>query len=277
MNNIESTTTANSKIDGVLFNDYQQNANLINSLKSHRSKLKARRLRARNSLYSSMGSYSVHLRKTRMHNKCMKTAKMKQSLRNNSCPILKPLSLSEKQHIIDAVKSADKLCKSEHFGKELDDGHIEFKWKLISPHPDRLQHLITQMTYRLGEGDGTCIYQIGIEDCGHPKGLSDDQLIESITTIFLMAKQLNASMSIEHIKQGTNGKVATLRCTVNAHSIEEEKRQFLNSDDIRLCVAGNANCGKSTLIGVLTRGKLDDGRGKLTFIHIHFTSLDFTY
>ena len=155
--------------------------------------------------------------------------------------------------------------QSGNLGKEVDDGNMEFKWKLITPGPDRIQHLITQMTYRLGEGKGECIYQIGIEDCGHPRGLNDDELIESVSTIFLLAKQVGGLVSIQSIKKGIEGKVATLyikkETVINTKRIEEEKKEFMNSNDIRLCVTGNESVGKSTLIGVLTRGKLDDGNG----------------
>lgn len=33
------------------------------------------------------------------------------------------------------------------------------------------------------------------------------------------------------------------------------------SQEIRVAVIGNVDSGKSTLVGVLTRGMLDDGRG----------------
>jgi len=42
--------------------------------------------------------------------------------------------------------------------------------------------------------------------------------------------------------------------------------------NIRLCVVGNVDSGKSTLVGVLTSGKLDDGRGtarRNVFRHRH--------
>ena len=42
--------------------------------------------------------------------------------------------------------------------------------------------------------------------------------------------------------------------------------------DVRVAVAGNVDSGKSTLIGVLTRGGLDDGRGSMrvnVFNHRH--------
>ena len=32
--------------------------------------------------------------------------------------------------------------------------------------------------------------------------------------------------------------------------------------DLRVCVLGSADVGKSTLLGVLTQGELDNGRGR---------------
>ena len=34
-----------------------------------------------------------------------------------------------------------------------------------------------------------------------------------------------------------------------------------SENDIRIAVIGNVDSGKSTLVGVLTKGELDDGRG----------------
>lgn len=42
--------------------------------------------------------------------------------------------------------------------------------------------------------------------------------------------------------------------------------------DIRFAVCGNVDSGKSTMVGVLTKGELDDGRGRSRqhlFIHKH--------
>ena len=41
-------------------------------------------------------------------------------------------------------------------------GHIEYKLKLIDPSPDRLERLVTQMLWRLKEGRGEAIYEIGL-------------------------------------------------------------------------------------------------------------------
>lgn len=45
-----------------------------------------------------------------------------------------------------------------------------------------------------------------------------------------------------------------------------------NNIEIRVAVLGNADAGKSTLLGVLTQGNLDNGRGKARlnmFRHLH--------
>ena len=50
------------------------------------------------------------------------------------------------------------------FEPEKDDGNIEYKLKLINLSPERINTLITQMKYRLNEGSGEAIYEIGIKD-----------------------------------------------------------------------------------------------------------------
>lgn len=44
---------------------------------------------------------------------------------------------------------------------EEEEGNIEYKLKLINPSPSRLQHLVTQLKWRLREGQGEAIYEIG--------------------------------------------------------------------------------------------------------------------
>lgn len=44
---------------------------------------------------------------------------------------------------------------------EPEQGNIEYKLKLINPSSQRFEHLVTQMKWRLREGHGEAIYQIG--------------------------------------------------------------------------------------------------------------------
>ncbi len=148
--------------------------------------------------------------------------------------------------------SSKKKKKVVKLDEESEEGNIEYKLKLIEPTATRFEHLVTQMKFRLQEGLGEAIYEIGIEDNGYPKGLSEKELKNSIETLRKMAKELNADISVLREREGEIGKVAE----VLVRKLAEE--EFL---EIRIAVVGNVDSGKSTLVGVLTRGKLDNGRG----------------
>jgi len=48
--------------------------------------------------------------------------------------------------------------------------------KLAPCSDDRFEQLISQLQYRLAEGHGEAIYELGIEDDGNPCGVSDQEL-----------------------------------------------------------------------------------------------------
>lgn len=60
----------------------------------------------------------------------------------------------------------------EMYEQEDDHGNREYKLKLVNPSVDRIEHLTTQMKFRLAEGNGEAFYEIGLEDNGNPLGLS---------------------------------------------------------------------------------------------------------
>lgn len=53
-----------------------------------------------------------------------------------------------------------------HLPPEPQYGNIEYKLKLTNPSKQRLDHLITQLKWRLNEGNGEAIYEIGVTDSG---------------------------------------------------------------------------------------------------------------
>ena len=59
---------------------------------------------------------------------------------------------------------------------EPQQGNVEYKLKLVNPTEQRLEHLVTQMKWRLREGQGEAIYEIGVEDNGLMTGLSGGNL-----------------------------------------------------------------------------------------------------
>jgi hypothetical protein len=79
------------------------------------------------------------------------------------------------------------------FKQEVEEGNIEYKLKLTDVSEVRLQHLVTQLNWRLREGKGTAIYQLGVRDDGFPQGVTKDTLVESLYTLSRMANELGAS------------------------------------------------------------------------------------
>ncbi|CAB01578.1 Tr-type G domain-containing protein [Caenorhabditis elegans] len=184
-----------------------------------------------------------------------------------------PLYKTRRQSISDSKNGPTLLSSSLPTNDECSDsdtenrlppetelGNIEYKAKLVNPTTSRIQHLITQMKWRLREGQGEAIYEIGVEDGGIMSGLTDEELNDSLRTLRTMAQALGASMVILTEKdvtvKGSNSRRTVVEVLVRK---VPESQQFI---EVRLAVVGGCDVGKSTLCGVLTQGCLDDGNGK---------------
>ena len=66
---------------------------------------------------------------------------------------------------------------------EPQNGNIEYKLKLVNPSATRLEHLVTQMKWRLREGNGEALYEMGVEDNGIMTGLSEEDMDSSLDTL----------------------------------------------------------------------------------------------
>uniref|UniRef100_A0A8R1TXV4 Tr-type G domain-containing protein n=1 Tax=Onchocerca volvulus TaxID=6282 RepID=A0A8R1TXV4_ONCVO len=144
---------------------------------------------------------------------------------------------------------------------EIEEGNIEYKVKLVDPSLSRMQHLITQMKWRLREGQGEAIYEIGVQDDGTIKGLTDKELDSSMRTLKSMAAALNASIVVLRERDVTPKNITCCRRRVVELLVRKipDNQQFIG---LRIAILGSANAGKSTLCGVLTQGHLDNGHGK---------------
>ncbi|XP_055026712.1 GTP-binding protein 2 [Misgurnus anguillicaudatus] len=152
---------------------------------------------------------------------------------------------------------------------ESEEGNIEYKLKLVNPTQYRFEHLATQMKWRLQEGKGEAVYQIGVEDNGLLVGLSEEDMKASLKTLRKMADKVGADITVLREREVDYD-------SDEMHKIAEvlvrkvpDDQQFL---DLRVAVLGNVDSGKSTLLGVLTQGELDNGRGRARlnlFRHLH--------
>jgi len=105
-----------------------------------------------------------------------------------SCAFIIGVSITTKTAASDASKI---LPKDKH--QVLTGGKFCYLWlpcaqlKLVSPSATRLEHLVTQLKWRLQEGQGEAIYQIGVEDSGLLAGLSAAEMNASLQTLQTMA------------------------------------------------------------------------------------------
>lgn len=87
----------------------------------------------------------------------------------------------------------------------------------------------------------------------------------SLNTLKTMASQLSATINVARRKMLPNGRSCV---EVLVRKLSDRK----NIEELRVAVVGSVDAGKSSLIGVLTQGEYDNGRGKARlnmFRHVH--------
>jgi len=126
------------------------------------------------------------------------------------------------------------------------------KYSLIGPSDDSYEILLEILSNRLEDGLGETVYEIGIGD-GCPDGLSTDDMEASQATLESMCETCLADLSLLRERSAEEGKVAEY--LVRKRATDEDFAE------VRVAVIGNVDAGKSTLLGVLTHGELDNGRG----------------
>merc|ERR1711936_484064 len=104
------------------------------------------------------------------------------------------------------------------------------------------------------EGRGETIFELGTgEDTGEV-GLTEEELAASVATLQSIADILESDCNILRSKPCYGGK-KSVQYLIRKRA---DTRDFM---EIRVAVVGNVDAGKSTLLGVLTHGELDNGRG----------------
>mmetsp|Transcript_10447 Transcript_10447/g.26818 ORF Transcript_10447/g.26818 Transcript_10447/m.26818 type:complete len:669 (+) Transcript_10447:311-2317(+) len=137
---------------------------------------------------------------------------------------------------------------------EPQDGNIEYKLKLCDKTAGRFQQLVTQMRWRLDEGEGIAVYIVGVTDAGHCLGIPESEFAESCSTLQRMATANRAEAVVEETWAGPNG----IGGKVIVRSLPDES----STRDVRVVFMGEAQSGKSSLASVLSSTEIDDGRGR---------------
>jgi len=119
---------------------------------------------------------------------------------------------------------------------------------------------------RLEEGHGECLFDLGLEDNGDSMAFTREDWDFALARLRQAVHSLNADCTI--LMTRNVGGDAEVEVNPKESALSGKlimRRRPSSVDDVietRIAVVGNVDAGKSTLLGVLTKGGLDDGRGK---------------
>jgi GTPase len=88
--------------------------------------------------------------------------------------------------------------------------------------------------------------------------LTTIQMDEAIKRLKVVCESLQAELNELYRNQNQESCYGCWLVRLKPRGVEEIM-------EVRVAVVGNVDAGKSTTLGVLTRGSLDDGRGKVRF------------
>ncbi len=134
-------------------------------------------------------------------------------------------------------------------------GNLEFKRCLLRRvhlQRDRRQSLACQLRYRAANGSGRAVYLIGVSDSGEVVGITKEELEESVEVLSEIASEAGFCISSRK-DYALNGRYCTMLVL---------ERSRIEKEHLLVAVAGHVDHGKSTLVGTLVSGELDDGTGK---------------
>jgi len=140
---------------------------------------------------------------------------------------------------------------------ERENGSVEFKERLtkgLHLADGRLESLAAQLRHRVLSGDGEATYVVGVTDDGGIAGISPPEFSESMDVLSLLAEEAGAHID----RVDTWGVKGGL---VGVAAIHEGAMLGVDDDHIVVGTAGHVDHGKSTLVGSLVTGQLDDGEG----------------
>lgn len=130
---------------------------------------------------------------------------------------------------------------------------IRCKTALVSPNEEQYDALKRRLYERMFESRGETVYEIGVGEDSTECGLNAEEYAASLATLQTLVALLNADCVELRTRKTENG--------MTGQYLVRSKVDDKDFTEIRVAVVGNVDAGKSTLLGVLTHGELDNGRG----------------
>ncbi|OHE92147.1 elongation factor Tu GTP binding domain-containing protein [Colletotrichum orchidophilum] len=131
-----------------------------------------------------------------------------------------------------------------------------------------LQKLEAVIQERILEGHGETVFELGFENNGESMGLSIEQWDKAYDRLKEAAKRIRSDCHTLITKNvGGEVEAPSAQSGKDSHCsgkimIRQTPATVEDVIETRIAVVGNVDAGKSSLLGVLVKGDLDDGRGR---------------
>ncbi len=109
---------------------------------------------------------------------------------------------------------------------------VFFQRQLVNLSTSRFEHLVTQLKWRLAEGGGEALYELGVEDDGRLAGLAPRELSESVGTLQRMAARLGATARVLRERKLPNSRKVVEMLVRRVPEQPEVSSNFLLSQSI---------------------------------------------
>ncbi|ATY62987.1 GTP-binding 1 [Cordyceps militaris] len=147
---------------------------------------------------------------------------------------------------------------------------IYMKPLLLGADEASIAQLQNLMVERIEEGQGEAIMELGYENSGESMNLTLDEWNIAHDTLKTAAKNIDASCQLLlTINVGGEAEAASTTAAPTKDKscsgkvlLRRAPKKIEEAIETRIAVVGNVDAGKSSLLGVLVKGDLDDGRGK---------------
>ncbi|OTA99101.1 hypothetical protein M426DRAFT_68422 [Hypoxylon sp. CI-4A] len=185
-------------------------------------------------------------------------------------PSSKPTATTAKSDQVEHHEELD-ILDSLNLG---DSGpSVRLRDLLLAPADDAQAHgkLGEYIKERLGEGHGEAVFDLGFENDGESMRLTREEWDVALDRLkstakgqhvdcdILLTKNVGGEVEADSTKAGNQGKETD--CTGKI-LIRQTPSTIEDVIETRIAVVGNVDAGKSSMLGVLVKGDLDDGRGK---------------
>ena len=150
---------------------------------------------------------------------------------------------------------------------------VRLKELLLDNTDETLAKLINLLELRIDEGHGETVFEIGFENNGDSMALSTDEWDVAMKRLVAAARKCRAdcqTLLTNGVGGDAEGKTTSVDEKESNRKVECTGKILIRQHpatveeviETRIAVVGNVDAGKSTMLGVLVKGGLDDGRGK---------------